>query len=55
MLNKITEIIVEPTKIHVGSIFRLKIKAIRYATYNELKDLNYTQLKNKFYKNWKGD
>ena len=41
MANKITEIITEPNKIYVGSTFKLKIKAIRYATYNELKTKTY--------------
>ena len=26
-----------------GSVFKLKIKAIRYASYNELKDKTYTE------------
>lgn len=55
MANKITEIIVEPTKLYVGSSFRLKVKAIRYATYNELKPFNYNEVKNYTYKELKGD
>ena len=42
-MSKIKEIITEPDKIHVGSIFKLKIKAIRYASYNELKNKTYTE------------
>ena len=36
-MTKILEKIVEPSKIEVGSTFLLKIKAIRYMTYAELK------------------
>ena len=38
MSNKITEILVEPSNVTAGSTFLLKIKAIRYATYGEIKD-----------------
>lgn len=56
MSNKITEIIVEPSKVEVGPTFKLKIKAIRYATYQEIKDrLTYTQLKNYTYNQLKGE
>lgn len=55
MANKIVEIIIEPTKLYVGSSFRLKVKAIRYATYNELKPFNYNEVKNYTYKELKGD
>lgn len=55
MANKIAEIIIEPTKLYVGSSFRLKVKAIRYATYNELKPFNYNEVKNYTYKELKGD
>ena len=46
-MSKITEIILEPSKIYAGSNFLLKVKAIRSATYKELKE------KNKFYSNVK--
>lgn len=55
MANKIAEIIIEPTKLYVGSSFRLKVKAIRYATYNELKPFNYNEVKNYTYKELKGE
>ena len=55
MANKITEIITEPNKIHVGSVFKLKIKAIRYATYNELKTKTYNEVKNYTYSKLKGE
>ena len=37
MANKIIEIITEPNKKYVGSVFKIKVKAVRYATYGELK------------------
>ena len=56
MPNKITEIILEPSKVFVGSTFRLKIKATRYATYQELKNREtYNSLKNFNYSELKGD
>lgn len=36
-MSKIIEKIIEPSKINVGSIFKVKIRVIRYATYEELK------------------
>lgn len=54
MANKIVEIITEPSQIHVGSVFKLKIKAIRYLTYNEVKNKTYNQIKNYAYNNLKG-
>lgn len=50
MANKITEKILEPSKIYVGSTFLLKIKAIRYATYKELKIKTYNEVKTFTYK-----
>lgn len=38
-----------------GSSFKLKIKAIRYATYSELKERTYNTIKTFKYKNLKGD
>lgn len=43
MSNKITEVIIEPTNVYTGDRFRLKVKAIRYLTFNELKTLTFTQ------------
>lgn len=44
-MNKIQEIIVEPNKINTGSTFKLKVKAIRYLTYEEIaENLTYEQL-----------
>ena len=55
MPNKIIEIITEPNKIYVGSSFKLKIKAIRYATYNEVKTKTYNQIKSYTYNQLKGE
>lgn len=55
MPNKITEIVIEPNKIYVGSSFKLKIKAIRYATYNEVKTKTYNQIKSYTYNQLKGE
>ena len=46
MSNKIIEIITEPDKIRVGSTFLLKVKAISYLTYNEVKTKTYSYMKN---------
>lgn len=55
MANKIIEKIIEPSKVVVGSTFLLKIKAIRYLTYNELKTKTYNQNKAYTYAEMKGD
>lgn len=54
-MSKIQEIIVEPSKIYAGSTFKLKIKAIRYATYNELKVRTYSTMQNFTYSELKGE
>jgi hypothetical protein len=55
-MSKIIEKIVEPNKIKVGSTFLLKIKAIRYLTYKEVKDnFTYTTIQNHTYSELKGD
>ena len=55
MSNKITNIIIEPSRVFTDSKFKLKVKAIRYLTYNELKTLTYNQVKNFTYGNLKGE
>ena len=55
MATKIIEKITEPAKITVGSTFLLKIKAIRYSTYDELKEKTYNQNKAYTYAELKGD
>lgn len=44
-MKKIIEKIIEPSHIEVGSTFLLKIKAIRYLTYEEIKQLTISKLK----------
>lgn len=44
-MSKIKEMIVEPSRIVCGSTFKLKIKAIRYLTYSELKTIRVSNLK----------
>lgn len=55
MATKIIEILTEPEKIYAGSNFLLKIKAIRYATYEELKTKTYNEVKNYTYSELKGE
>ena len=56
MSTKIIEKIIEPSRVEIGSIFKLKIKAIRYATYQEMKNrLNYTTTENYTYNDLKGE
>ena len=55
-MQKITEKILEPSRIETGSIFKLKVKAIRFATYLEIKNrLTYNTLLNYHYSDLKGD
>lgn len=55
-MQKIIEKIIEPSHIEVGSTFLLKIKAIRYATYQEVKDrLDYTTIQQYTYSQLKGE
>ena len=56
MPGKIIETVIEPSKVVVGSIFKIKIKAIRYTTYKELKEKQktYSNIKSYTYKDLKG-
>lgn len=55
-MNKIKEILVEPSKVYAGSTFLLKIKAIRYLTYKEVKEnFTYTTVQQYTYGQLKGD
>ena len=55
-MQKIIEKIIEPSHIEVGSTFLLKIKAIRYATYQELKNrFDYTTIQQYTYSQLKGE
>ena len=56
MSNKIVEVQVEPSRVETGSTSKLKIRAIRYATYNEVKTkLTYTTLADYTYGELKGE
>ena len=54
-MSKIIEKILEPSKIYVGSNFKLKIKAIRYAIYKELQKRKYSDVKKVTYNQLKGE
>ncbi len=54
-MSKILEKIIEPSKIEIGSNFLLKIKAIRYLIYREVKQKSYGEIKSFTYKEMKGD
>ena len=55
-MNKITEKIIEPSKVYTGSTFLLKIKAVRYATYQELKNrFDYTTIQDYTHSQLKGE
>lgn len=55
MGNKIVEIRLEPNEIYVGDKFKLKVKAIRYLTFDELKTLTFDQVKEYTFGQLKGD
>lgn len=55
MANKIIEIITEPSKIIVGSTFKLKIKAIRYMTYEEITAKTYEEVEDYTYSELEGE
>lgn len=54
-MHKIVEKLVEPSRIEVGSIFKLKIKAIRYMSYAEMKVRKVSNIKNYTVATLKGD
>ena len=55
-MSKIKEKLIEPAKNETGSIFKIKIKikAVRGATYNELKTKTYQELEQFTYNQLKG-
>ncbi len=55
MATKIVEILTEPNEIHIGSSFKLKIKCIRYMTYDEVKTKTYNAIKQYTYNELKGE
>lgn len=54
-MPKIIEKIIEPARIEAGSIFKIKVKAIRYATYEETKNKKVSFLKNYTVADLKGE
>ena len=54
-MSKIIEKVVEPSRVEIGSIFRLKIKAIRYMTYAEMKEQLVSKIKEYTVAELKGD
>lgn len=54
-MSKIIEKIIEPARIEAGSIFKIKVKAIRYATYEELKNKTVIFLKDYTIADLKGE
>ncbi len=54
-MSKIIEKIIEPSKVEIGSIFKIKIKTIRYLTYAEIKNQKISKLKNVTIAEMKGD
>lgn len=54
-MQKIIEKIVEPAHIETGSIFKLKVKVIRYLTHNEMKQLTVSKLKDFTVNQLRGD
>ena len=53
-MNKIIEKRIEPAKIKTSINFDLKIKTVRYATYEELREKTYEQIKEFTYSELKG-
>lgn len=53
-MPKIIEKILEPSEIHINNRFKLKIKVIRYLTYQEVKTKKYIDIKKFTYENIKG-
>ena len=54
-MNKITEKIIEPSQIETGTFFKIKIKAIKYINYGELKKEKVSKIKQYTVSNLKGD
>lgn len=54
-MNKIVQIITEPSIVRTGSDFKLKIKAVRYITYGELKKEKVVKVKQYKIKELKGE
>ena len=54
-MSKIIEKIIEPARIEAGSSFKIKVKAIRYATYEDIKNKTVSFLKNYTVADMKGE
>ena len=54
-MNKIAEIRIEPSEIYTGQKFKLKVKAIRFVTFDELKEITFNQVKDFTFGELKGD
>lgn len=54
-MSKIIEKIIEPARIEAGSIFKIKVKAIRYATYEDTKSKTVGFLKSYTVADMKGE
>lgn len=54
VMPKIIEKILEPSEIYTNNRFKLKIKVIRYLTYQEVKTKKYIDIKKITYENIKG-
>lgn len=54
-MSKIKEIILEPSKMRVGDTFKIKVRAIRHATYAEIKDMKIQELEEYTVGELKGD
>lgn len=55
MSNKIVEVRIEPTEVYTNQKFKLKVKAIRYLTFEELKTLTFDQVKQFTFGQLKGE
>lgn len=54
-MNKIKDIILEPNEIPINTGFKIKVKAIRYATYGDLKQHTCKEIKQFTVKQLKGE
>lgn len=54
-MSKIIEKILEPARIEAGSTFKIKVKVIRYATYQEMKAKTVNFIKNYTVADLKGE
>lgn len=43
-MNKIVRVVTEPSPVYIGQEFKLRVKAIRGLTFEELKELTFTKV-----------